>query len=243
MTTTLRNISLAALAAGLAACTAQAPPTPEASSRADILYDGPIDALAPFRHGNSYTYTVAGSEQAERQIESRCSVAGSRVFLIVSEEAEVLARTEMVLDETTLYIVSEVSPRHDFAFTYDPPLAVLSTPLRAGVQRTHANINAWRPSDGTSLGSGTVEVTWSAHRAPAEMTDASLEIRTVKRMAMDSGHQSRLQSKRWLAVGVGEISSSGTSGDGRKEFRELQCARIGERAFGPCGEPILRNDR
>lgn len=241
MRRTNRAFWMIACAVALAACSAHTASPPSSDAVGSILYDGPLDGLAPFRHGNSYVYTIAGSEDAERRIESRCSVAGSRVFLTVHQDDTVLARTEMIADEHELRIVSEVSPKHDFAFTYDPPVTVLTTPLRAGIQRTRARLRAWRPSDGSPLGEGTVEVAWSAHPAPSGMTDASFEIRTVKQIEMDNGHKSRLHSKRWLAPGVGEISSTGTAGDGRMEFRELKCAQIGERAFGDCGEPIVRS--
>lgn len=229
------------LVAALPACSTQTAAPAATATTAGTLFAGTLDELAPFRHGNSYTYIVAGSADSERRIESRCSIAGNRVFLTVSEDSKVLARTEMITADHELLIVSEVSPLHDFAFTYDPPVRVLATPLRTGVQRSSAKVRAWRPSDGAVIGEGTAEVSWSAHPAPAEMTDASFEIRTVKRIAMDSGHQSTLRSKRWLAPGVGEIGSTGTGGNGKTEFRELECAQIGDRAFGACGEPIVRS--
>lgn len=239
MTTATRTM-IAALAIAAAGCSAQnatvAPPGPAPG----VVFDGSLDDLAPFRHGNAYRYLVAADDGEERRIESRCSVAGNRVFLSVFEDSKALARTEMVLTDDALMIVSEMSPQHDFAFTYDPPVPVLHAPLRSGVNRFQARVRAWRPSNGEQIGEGEAEISWSAHFAPREMTDASIEIRTVKTITMDGGQTSKMQSKRWLAPGVGEIGSSGTTGNGRTEFRELECAQIGERYFGSCGEPIVR---
>jgi len=231
---------LIALALAVNACSANPSAQPIAIPGPEVLFAGPIDALAPFRHGNRYTYTVTSDADGEREVESRCSVAGNRIFVTVTQGSDVLARTEMLMEPDQLLIVSEVSPQHDIAFTYDPPLAVLSTPLRVGVQHERSNLRAWRPSDGGEIGKGTVNLSWSAHPAPAEMTDASLEIRSVKKIDIDNGRKVAIQSKRWLAPGVGEISSTGTAGDGRVEHRELQCAELGETRFGSCGEAIVR---
>jgi len=235
----LRRLFFFSALLGLCACSAQTATPAPATLDAGVLFAGPLDALAPFRHGNGYTYIIAAGDEDERRVESRCSVAGNRVFLTVTQAGEVLARTEMITDADALYVVSEVSPQHDVAFTYDPPLRVLETPLRTGVQRTQSKLRAWRPSDGGTIGDGVVDLAWSAHLAPEEMTDASFEVRTVKKLVMTNGYETRIQSKRWLTVGVGEIGSTGTAGDGRFERRELECAQIGERALGPCGEPII----
>lgn len=239
MTTPLRL--LLGLALLLSACTTARAPEPAAGG--DVLFAGPVDSLAPFRHGNRYTYLVTSEGEEDREVESRCSVAGDRIFITVTQEDTVLARTEMLLDTERLLMVSEVSPQHDIAFTYDPPLPVLSTPLRPGIQRASSKLRAWRPSDGSEIAKGTVELSWSAHPAPAEMTDAALEIRTVKKINLDDGKQVKVASKRWLAPGVGEISSTGSAGEGRVEFRELKCAQIGSTALGECGLPIERNPR
>lgn len=224
-------------------CTAARAPEPAARAGGEVLFAGPVDALAPFRHGNRYSYLVTSEGEQDREVESRCSVAGNRIFLTVTQGEAVLARTEMILETNHLLVVSEVSPQHDMAFTYDPPLAVLRTPVRVGVQREKAKLRAWKPSDGTEIAKGTVELAWSAHPAPAAMTDASLEIRTVKKIALDNGRNVTVTSKRWLAPGVGEIGSTGTAGEGRVEHRELTCARVGESEFGACGLPILRSGR
>lgn len=235
----IRTLLLTCAALALSACSAQQEAKPVVPS-AEVLFDGPIDALAPFRHGNRYLYMVASPADGEREVESRCSIAGDRIFVTVNQNVTVLARTEMLSEGSEIKVVSEVSPQHDIAFTYDPPLSVLSAPLRKGIQRSTAAIRAWRPSDGSTVAEGTVEVAWSAHPAPEEMTDASFEIRSVKKIDLSNGRKVKIQSKRWIAPGIGEIGSSGSVGDDKIEFRELVCAHIGDDSFGSCGTPIQR---
>lgn len=206
------------------------------------LFEGSIDALAPFRHGNTYTYIVRTDGADDRVVESRCSIAGSRIFVTITEGLKVLARTEMVVENDAILLVSEISPQHDIAFTYDPPLPVLTAPLYAGVERATADLRAWKPSDGSEISQGSVRLTWSAHPAPLSMQDATFEIRGVKHLTLDNGRTVRIQSKRWLAPGVGEISSSGTLGDSKVEYRELACANIAGQRYGDCGVPIVRGD-
>lgn len=227
----------------VSACATKAPPAPDAGADPDVLHPGPVDVLAPFRHGNRYTYLVTSEGEGEREVESRCSVAGNRIFVTVTQGESVLARTEMLMEPEHLLMVSEVSPQHNIAFTYDPPLVVLSTPLRRGVQKEHAKLRAWRPSDGKELAKGEVDLSWSAHPAPEDMTDAGIEIRTVKKIQIDGGKNVTVFSKRWLAPGVGEIGSTGSTGDDKVEHRELECAQIGDAKFGNCGIPIVRELR
>ncbi len=235
----IRALLLTCVALALSACAAKPSPEP-AKPDPNLLFDGSIDALAPFRHGNRYTYIVASPDDGEREIESRCSLAGDRIFVTVHQNVTVLARTEMVLENDAIKIVSEVSPQHDIAFAYEPPLPVLSAPLRKGIQRSQAAIRAWRPSDGSTVAEGTVELAWSAHPAPPEMTDASFEIRSIKKIDLSNGRKVEIRSKRWIAPGVGEIGSSGNVGEDKVEYRELTCAHIGDQDFGPCGTPIER---
>ena len=225
------------------ACASTAPQQPAEAIDADTIFAGPVDALAPFRHGNRYTYLVTSESEEDREVDSRCSVAGNRIFITVTQGDAVLARTEMLMEPDHLLMVSEVSPQYNIAFTYDPPLVVLSTPLRSGVQHEVSKLRAWRPSDGAEIAKGTVDLKWSAHPAPADMTDAGIEIRTVKNINLDDGKQVRVLSKRWLAPGVGEISSTGSAGENRVEHRELTCAQIGDAKFGDCGIPIVRELR
>ncbi len=236
----IRSMLPIALALLASACSTASPPAPDAAFDPSALWSGPIDELAPFRHGNQYTYVVTTDGGEERVVQSRCSVAGSRIFITVTQDEAVLARTEMLMETDTLLMVTGVMPQHDIAFTYDPPLVVLESPLREGVRRERSNLVAWKPSNGEEIAKGRVELAWSAHPAPAAMEDASLEIRTVKRIDLDNGRQVMIQSKRWLAPGVGEISSSGRAGEGRVEHRELQCAEVGPQRYGDCGEPIVR---
>jgi hypothetical protein len=141
-------------------------------------------------------------------------------------------------DGGTLSLVREVVLCQGAAFSFDPPLPVISVPLRAGPRRGRSAVMVRRFTDGEVLAAGHVDYVLSAQRVESPADHGQFEVVIEHALQLPGGNV-RQRTRSRLLPGVGETAiHSVNESDGTTTTVELLCANIGGRPVGECDESV-----
>ncbi len=240
----LPAIIIAAALLSLAAC---ALPQPQAPKR-DILAASPRE-LMPHADRDHFVFlyqTIANGQPIGKgvEVEHVSAVDAPDEFEVSSsQDGTPIGSSRLRDDGKSIWLLSENADSLDMRLVYDPPLRLLSVPLKAGEVEMTAGVDATRLSSGESLGrlSTHVVVRLGEGHTRLHFGDPSRAVAfDVLRTLEGKEGTLRFDARSTLLPGIGEVESEVVFSNGVQQRRELVCAIVGGRLIGDCKELARR---
>ncbi|MBI3785069.1 MAG: hypothetical protein HY270_16895 [Deltaproteobacteria bacterium] len=208
------------------------------ASSGDVVFNGPIQEIAPFHDGDYFVWQIEGSNLPSGIYVQKISAGtqSGEYVATMSFSGTAVSRTIFRLDDSSVNKLREDAPTIHGAFVYDTPVPFLWTPLRSSPRRFATGMNVEGMGGPGSVSKGELEeVTWAL--AVPGSNPEQYEIHRARTIRVGD-KQSYSERVTKLQRGIGAIASEETVEGKPSGHTQQICAMVAGKQFGTCPEPL-----